>query len=119
MKNDRVGFKYAIAGVYSALKTEHNIKIHFIIMFMTLFAGLLLGLTRIEWLFVLLAIGLVLALELINTVVELITDVLFEGKHETAKLIKDISAAAVLVAATFAALVGMIIFLPKLLEILI
>ncbi|WP_188206189.1 diacylglycerol kinase family protein [Alkalibacillus aidingensis] len=118
MKNDRVGFKYAFSGVYSALKTEHNMKVHFIIMFITIFTGLFLGLTTIEWLFVLLAIGLVLALELVNTVVELITDVLFESQHETAKLIKDISAASVLVAAIFAALVGLIIFLPKILAIL-
>ncbi|GAA0457584.1 diacylglycerol kinase family protein [Alkalibacillus silvisoli] len=115
MKHNRVGLKYAISGFYSALKTEHNIKVHFVIMFITLFAGLLFGLSRLEWLFVLLAIGLVLALELVNTVIELITDVLFEDKHEKAKLIKDISAAAVLVAATFAALVGIIIFLPKIL----
>ncbi len=115
---DRIGLKHAIAGIFTALKSEYNMRVHFIIMFIVIFSGLFFKITVLEWLFVILAIGLVLALELINTVVELITDVLYKERHETAKNIKDISAAAVLVAAIFAAMVGVIIFLPKVIEFL-
>ncbi|WP_027963466.1 diacylglycerol kinase family protein [Halalkalibacillus halophilus] len=118
MRRDRIGFKYAFSGIATALKHEHNIRIHFIITFLTIFTGIWIGLSAIEWLFILIAIGLVLALELVNTVIETITDVLFTSTHETAKRIKDMSAAAVLIAATFASLVGIIIFLPKIMDLL-
>ena len=120
MKNkknrDRIGLGYAVTGVITSLKTEFNMRIHVIIMFVVIFSGFLFRISVFEWLFVILAIGFVLAFELMNTVVELLTDVLFKEEHESAKNIKDISAAAVLVAAIFAAIVGIIIFFPKVIE---
>ncbi|MGM8214144.1 diacylglycerol kinase family protein [Bacillaceae bacterium W0354] len=113
-KKDRVGFKYAIAGFYTALVKERNMKVHVIFMFIVMFTGLFLKISVIEWLFILLAIAFVLSSELINTAIELIVDELFPTIHERAKIIKDISAASVLISSIFAAIVGIIIFLPKL-----
>ncbi|MBR7554331.1 diacylglycerol kinase family protein [Allobacillus sp. GCM10007491] len=122
MKNKRskdpIGLGFALTGVMTALKTEFNMRIHLIIMIVVILSGILFHISVLEWLFVMLAIGFVLALELVNTVIELLTDELFKEEHETAKNIKDISAAAVLVAAIFAAIVGVIIFLPKVIYIL-
>ncbi|PKR79024.1 diacylglycerol kinase [Halalkalibacillus sediminis] len=118
MKRNRVGFNYAIRGIFTALQTEYNMKIHFVVMFVTLFAGLYFQLSVFEWLFVLIAIGFVLAFELMNTAIELVTNQLFPGQHEDAKRIKDISAASVLIAAVFAAIVGTIIFAPKVINLI-
>jgi|SRR5690625_921134 len=116
MKKERIGFKYAIEGFYTALIKEKNMKVHIIIMFIVLFTGLFLNISSLDWLFILLAIALVLSSELINTAVELIVDELFPSVHERAKTIKDISAASVLVSSIFAAIVGIIIFLPKIIN---
>ncbi len=116
MKKDRIGFKYALEGFYTALIKEKNMKVHILIMFIVLFTGIFLNISPIEWLFILLAIALVLSSELINTAVELIVDELFPTIHERAKTIKDISAASVLVSSVFAAIVGTIIFLPKIIH---
>lgn len=74
MKNkknrDRIGLGYAVTGVITSLKTEFNMRIHVIIMFVVIFSGFLFRISVFEWLFVILAIGFVLAFELMNTVVE-------------------------------------------------
>jgi diacylglycerol kinase len=79
-------------------------------------AGLILHLTPLEWAVVALTIGFVIVAETINTVVEVAVDLVVEEYHVLAKLAKDISAAAVLIAALTSVLVGMLIFVPHLLE---
>lgn len=114
---DKIGFKHAIRGIYKAIEFELNMKIHVVCMLIVLFTGIWLSITVIEWLFILIAIALVLVTELINTSIEKLTDVLFKERDEQARNIKDISAGAVLVAAIFAAIIGIIIFLPKIINI--
>lgn len=81
--------------------------------------SLFLDLSRDEWLWLLLVSYLVFVMELLNTVVENVVDLVTETYHPIAKKVKDMAAAAVLVTASLAALIGIIILLPKILKILI
>ncbi|SEP89699.1 diacylglycerol kinase family protein [Piscibacillus halophilus] len=113
---NKIGFRHAIRGIFKAIQFERNMKIHMVAMLIVLFTGLILTLNAIEWVFILIAIAIVLIAELLNTSIEKITDQIFTGRHEHARNIKDISAGAVLVAAIFAAMIGIIIFLPKIIN---
>jgi diacylglycerol kinase len=107
-------FKYAIEGFISSFKTERNMKIHVLAMIVVIALGLYLKLNLIEWCFIVFSIALVIGGELFNTTIETIVDMVSPEKNPKAKLAKDISAAAVLTLAIGAAIVGMIIFIPKL-----
>lgn len=107
-------FKYAIEGFISSFKTERNMKIHVLAMLIVVALGVYLGLTATEWCIIAIAIALVIGAELFNTAIETLVDMVSPQKNPKAKLVKDISAAAVLALAIGAAVVGMIIFIPKL-----
>lgn len=94
-------------------------RTHVITGLLVLVVSLFLDLTRYEWLWLILVSYLVFVMELINTVVENVVDLVTEEFHPIAKKVKDMAAAVVLVTAGFAALVGIIILLPKLLQIFI
>jgi diacylglycerol kinase (ATP) len=106
-------FGYALNGFMHLIKTEQNARIHLIITVCVMVAGFFFGLTATEWMLILVCISLVWATEALNTAIETLTDHLFKERHETAKIIKDVSAWAVLVCAIIAASCGLIIFLPK------
>lgn len=106
-------FKYAIEGFISSFKTERNMKIHILAMILVIALGAYLKLTPTEWCIIAFAIALVIGAELFNTAIETIVDMISPQKNPKAKLIKDISAAAVLALAIGAAIVGLIIFIPK------
>ena len=106
-------FKYAIEGFISSFKTERNMKIHVFAMIVVIIAGLYLKLSFIEWCFITIAIVLVLGAELFNTAIETVVDMVSPEKNSKAKLAKDISAAAVLTFSIGAAIVGLLIFIPK------
>ncbi len=108
-------FGYAIQGVRQLLKTEQNARIHLIVTVVVVIAGFILQIDAGEWCVVLLCIALVWAAESFNTALETITDHLFKERHETARIIKDVSAGGVFICALLAAVCGIIIFLPKLL----
>jgi len=106
-------FKYAIEGFMSSFKTERNMKIHILAMAVVVALGFYLKLTLIEWSFITISIVLVIGAELFNTSIETIVDMVSPEKNPKAKLAKDISAAAVLVLAIGAMIIGAIIFIPK------
>ncbi len=106
-------FKYAIRGIKSAIKSEQNLKIHFIIMEIVILMALLLNISPFEWLIILICFMSVISSELFNTALEKCVDLASPKFNELAKLAKDISAGAVLVTAFFSAIIGLIIFLPK------
>lgn len=108
-------FGFALHGIRQLLKTEQNARIHLFVTIAVVIAGFFCCLTAMEWCVVLLCIGLVWAAEAFNTALETITNHLFKERHETARIIKDVSAGAVLICALMAATCGIIIFLPKLL----
>lgn len=108
-----IGLKYALQGILLAYTHERNFRIHIIISLLVIGGSFLLKLTRFEWLFVLLSIVLVLMTELINSNIERIIDYIKPEYHPQAKIIKDIAAGTVFIAALFAVIVGCIIFIPK------
>lgn len=109
-------FKYAIEGIESAFKTEQNLKIHFIVMAIVIVLGILLKINYIEWAICFLLFGFVITAELLNTAIEVTVDLAMPKKNDKAKLAKDIAAGAVLVSSIIAILVGIVIFLPKIIN---
>lgn len=117
-KKLRNSFKYAFEGVHRELKEEQNLKIHILIMSLVIIAGFTLKLSPMEWIICIILFGFVIALELINTAIELTVDLAMPEIHPKAKAAKDIAAAAVLVSATCSVIIGLIIFLPKIINLL-
>lgn len=109
-------FKYAIEGIRSAFRTEQNLKIHFIIAVIAIILGILLKINYTEWAICFLLFGFVITSELLNTAIEVTVDLAMPEKNERAKLAKDIAAGAVLVSAIISVLVGVAIFLPKIIN---
>ncbi|MHB1078991.1 MAG: diacylglycerol kinase family protein [Prosthecobacter sp.] len=107
-------FGPALAGLAWALKTQRNLQVHGIATVLVAGLGLWLNLATWEWCVVLLAVGLVLAAELLNTAIEVLADRVSKEREEPIRLAKDAAAAAVLVAALAALGVGLVVFLPKL-----
>lgn len=106
-------FRYAFEGIGTGVRKERNMKIHCAVAALVVLAGLWLGLSAVEWCICFGLFGLILALELVNTAVEAVVDLVTEEKKPLAKLAKDTAAGAVLIAAIMAAAAGLIIFLPK------
>ncbi len=107
-------FKHAYHGVKYAILHEHNMKIHLIAAALALVLALIGDVTKLELLFLLLAIGLVFITELINTAVEKLVDFVSPEYHEMAKNIKDMSAGAVLLASGFSLVTGILVFFDPL-----
>lgn len=111
----RIGsFQYAFEGILFFFKTQHNAIIHLFATVFVIALGLFCHLSINEWLFIALATGFVWSAEIFNTAIEAIMDHLSPEIHSKVKLIKDLSAAAVLVAAVTAVVVAAFIFIPKL-----
>jgi diacylglycerol kinase len=110
-------FSYAARGFMYILKYEHNARIHLFISGIVLIMGFLLHIKRAEWVLVLLCMGFVLTAEMINTAIEKLADVVSPQKNETIRVIKDISAAVVLLSSFIAMISGLIIFVPCLWEV--
>ncbi len=103
-------FRFAYEGVKYALSTQRNMKFHFFAAFVVLLMALFFHLHKLEVLFILLAVTLMIVTELINTAVEKTVDLAMPDRHPLAKIAKDVAAASVLVSAAFAAIVGMVVF---------
>ncbi len=111
-------FKFAIQGIIESVRTQLNMKIHLVAMFAAIIAGLFLKINTVEWVAIILCIGMVIAVEMINTAIEYIVDFISPEQHEKAGKIKDIAAGAVLIVCLTAAVTGVIIFLPKIIALL-
>lgn len=112
-------FKYAGEGFYSSFKTERNMKFHIMIMILVIIAGILLKISKSEWIICIICFTMVIGGELFNTAIETVVDIAMPYKNEKAKLAKDISAAGVLVLAIGSAIIGLIIFVPKILNLIV
>ena len=106
-------FGYAIDGLKYAFKYEQNLTVHIVATILVIVFGILFNISSFEWLLIFLCIGLVIATELLNTSIEATIDLISPNKHPLAKVAKDTAAAAVLVFAITAIIVGFIIFIPK------
>lgn len=107
---------YGFNGILYTLKYERNMVIHFLVMILVIIAGIVFKITFVEWGVCFVLFALVLSLELMNTALENVVDLVTEEKKAKAKVAKDAAAGAVLVAAIFAVIIGISIFLPRLLE---
>lgn len=112
--------KHASNGLVTVFKEERNMKSHISLMIIVLVFSILFQLSKIEWLFILISIFLVLITETINTAFETIVDLVTDRKyHILAKKVKDMAAGAVLLSAILACLIGAIIFIPKIWQLII
>lgn len=111
-------FTYAFHGLRVLIKEEHNARIHLFATVCVVAAGILFKISLMEWVAVVFAIGLVFSFEIINTSVEHIANFICPERDDRIKRIKDLAAAAVLVSAITAAVIGLIVFIPKIIELL-
>ena len=104
---------FAVKGAYKLVTTEHSVMVQFSLMILMILAGFYFHISREEWMLQILAFGLVLAIEGLNTAVEKIADFIHPEFHNRIGFIKDIAAGAVLFAAFSAIAVGALIYVPK------
>jgi diacylglycerol kinase (ATP) len=110
------GFGYAFRGIFFVITSERNMKIHLFISVVVVAAAWFFQLNVVEWMVCLLCIAMVLAAEIINTAIENTIDLVSPDYHILARNAKDVAAGAVLVLAIFSAIIGCIIFVPKVIE---
>jgi diacylglycerol kinase (ATP) len=106
-------FKFALRGVWLLITTEHSIMVQFSIAIIMTIVGFVFDISAIEWMFQLLAVGMVLVAESLNTGIEKLSDFIHPDYHKKIGFIKDISAGAATFAAIIAVIIGLIIYLPK------
>jgi len=107
-------FRYAFNGLRLLFKQEHNTWIHGFVAICVILAGVFLKISSMEWIVIVIVIGLVLAAEAINSSIEVLADHVCSDYSDNIKRVKDLAAGAVLLTAIAAAVVGLIIFIPKL-----
>lgn len=106
-------FYYAFSGIVSSFLSERNMKIHVGIMVLVIILGFYFHISYQEWMICIILFGIVISAEIMNTAIESLSDLVMPSIHPKVKLIKDLSAGAVLVLALTSAIVGIMIFLPK------
>ena len=107
-------FAYALQGMLHLVRTQPNARLHLLAAFLVCAAGAYLGLGRAEWLWITVAIVLVWSAEAFNTALEQLADALHPEQHPGIGRAKDMAAAAVLIAALGAAVIGVLVFMPHL-----
>lgn len=114
-----VSMGHALDGISYVTSHEKNFRIEIAFAIMVTIASLILKVSLIEWAILVLVIGMVLALEMINTAIERCVDLVTKDYKELAKIAKDVAAGAVLVMSMFSVMIGILIFLPKIIKIII
>jgi diacylglycerol kinase len=109
-------FKNAGRGAVEIFRSQRNFRLQLLLFGITLIAGFFFNISGLEWLIVILVGGMVLTLEIINTALESVVDLVTEEYKELARRIKDVSAGAVLVSSLIAIAIGLIIFIPRFIE---
>ncbi|HEX5155352.1 MAG TPA: diacylglycerol kinase family protein [Parafilimonas sp.] len=111
-------FVNAFNGIQYFFKTERNGKIQLFVSFLVMLTGFYFRLSPTEWVFIFLCIGAVLAMEMLNSALEHLCNMVHHDYHPVIKIIKDVSAGAVLFTSVMSVLIGLVIFLPKILLLL-
>lgn len=106
-------FGFAIEGIITFFRTQHNAWIHAFATVIVLALGFALNVNNTEWCLLIIAISLVFISEMLNTAIEFLTDIVSPDYNLKAKKVKDVAAGAVLISAIAAVVIGLIIFLPK------
>lgn len=117
--SDRLkSFKYAFNGLKIVLNEEHNARIHLIVSLIVIACGFIFQISIIEWIVICFAIGFVISVEILNSAIENLCDFVSPEYHNLIKKVKDISAAAVLISAISSVMIGILIFLPKIIHLI-
>lgn len=111
-------FKYALDGLKTLLIKDQKFSLHIYASIIAIVFGFLLHINRSEWIFILLAISLVLAFEAINTAVEYVVDLVTTEYNDYAKYAKDIAAFSVMIVSILALIIGLIVFIPHLINLI-
>lgn len=113
-------FGFAVRGIFAALKSQQNFRIHLLIGFIAYIAAFFLKFSVVEFCILSLVIAMVLLCELFNSVIEFTLDAVYKNKYsKLVELAKDMAAGAVLIATLFSILIGFILFLGKIINIII
>ncbi len=107
-------FHFAFSGLWYALRTQRNMRIHVLIATLAIIVGILLRISAVEFAMVFVAIITVFIAEMFNTVIELTVDLASPEYHPLAKIAKDVSAGAVLLSAMLSVAIGLFVFVPHL-----
>jgi diacylglycerol kinase (ATP) len=116
LKKRTLSFRYAANGVVCLIKNEHNAWIHLTLLVAVITAGFIFQISGMEWISITIVSGMVLLSEGFNTAIEYLCDHISPKYHKEIGAVKDIAAGSVLIAAITAAITGLIIFVPYLLE---
>lgn len=115
-KNFFEALKNSLNGISYTLKNERNLKIQSVFAILVIAVGIFLKLNYIEFCIIFITIGLVMFAELINTAIEFMLDLYSQEHNDNIKMAKDISSGAVLMTSIVSVVIGIILFLPKILE---
>lgn len=110
----KISFVHAFSGIWIALTTQVNIRIHFLVGSIVLFLSVYLSISPDQIVALVMAVSMVMLAEMINTALEFMSDAVTLEHDENIKMAKDVAAGAVLLTSIFAAVIGMFIFIPKL-----
>ena len=113
IKRLKKSFGYAFKGIDDVVSNEPNMKIHVSVAILVVIMAFLLKISMIEWIILVLLIGLVLAAEVINTTIENLVDMYIKDYNERAKVVKDTAAGTVLILAITSAIIKLMIFILK------
>lgn len=111
-------FPYALSGIKDTLIKEPNFKIQLILGIVAVILGIIFTLSVTEWLILMISIFLVLIMELINTTMENLVDIVSPQIQEKARIVKDVAAGGVLMSSILSIIIGLFIFLPKILPLI-
>lgn len=109
-------FKYALNGLKIVLLSEVNMRIHLMLALLAVVLGLVVELSTIEWMVIFVCIGMVFFAEIINTLIEKYLDIFYPEFNPKVGELKDIAAASVLIVAIMSLIIGLLLFIPKILE---
>ncbi len=115
----RKSFFFAIQGISYTLRSQPNMRIHLWLALLAVLAGFVFHIAAEEWLALIIVISFVFILEILNTAIETLVDLYTEEYHHLAKIAKDTAAGAVMVAAIMSIMVGLVIFLPKIINLFV
>lgn len=108
------GFRYAFSGLWYALRTQRNVRVHICIAILAILMGIVLHISAVEFAMIFVAITGVFIAEMFNTVFELCIDLASPDYHPLAKIAKDVAAGAVLLSAILSVVIGLFVFVPHL-----
>ena len=108
-------FVFAFNGLKYTIRSQYNFRIHLGVGVIVVICGLVARLSSAEWCILVLTMGLVISMEAMNTAIEKLVDLVSPDYQEHAGIVKDLAAGAVLIAAIMAVIIGLILFLPKIL----